>query len=426
MAHCTQCGREAGSARRCTFCAAKSGDWLEQTLDNDFEIQAKIGQGGFAIVYRAVQRSLQRDVVIKFLRPELTQKPPLVERFRREAQLAAKLGHNHIASIFHIGQTEDGTPYFVMEYVNGTPLSRLLRQGGVKPKRAARILRQIAGALDFAHQHAIIHRDLKPDNVMVITRGLEDQIKLLDFGIAKEEGAKNLTKTGELIGTPEYMSPEQCQGERITKASDIYSLGVVAFELLSGRPPFQGSAMGLLLLHTTQEPPTLAEVVGKPFPNTVEGCIAKALSKHPAHRYQSASELAVALLTAIDMAGPEAIPEALVRQRLPEPNTSERQEAAHQQDTLPFSVEEPGPPTAPSLPKAQKDTIVTPAPRPQETNERPQTGRNPPKPPAPLPKPQSPTAPAEEPEESPLLRHLTVLLLGLAIGLLFLLLYLRK
>jgi serine/threonine protein kinase len=282
--------------------------WIGQTLDDDFLIEDKIGQGGFAIVFRARQLSLNRHVVVKILRQELCHEELLVARFKRESHVAARLTHPNIASIFHTGNTPQGPPFFVMELIPGLPLSKVLKQGPLAPKRAAKILRQVAEALDVAHQQGITHRDLKPDNMMVTQRPNGEHIKLLDFGIAREEGGKNLTRTGELIGTPEYMSPEQSEGHRITKASDIYSLGVMAFEMLARRTPFHGPPVKVLFQHVGTPAPTLAEVVKKPFPKPIEDCIAKALAKHPAHRHKTASEFAIQLMNAIEVAGEAAIP----------------------------------------------------------------------------------------------------------------------
>jgi serine/threonine protein kinase len=284
-------------------------EWIGKILDDDFLIEAKIGQGGFALVFRATQRSLRRDVVVKILRAELVSEETVVARFRREPHLAAKLLHPNIATIYHTGVTPEGIPFFVMELVKGLPLSKVLKRDHIAPKRAAKILRQIAAALDSAHEQGITHRDLKPDNIMITSNSSgEDHVKLLDFGIAREEGGKSLTKTGELIGTPEYMSPEQSQGERITKASDIYSMGIVAFELLTRRVPFSGPIVMILLQHITKAPPTLSDIVKKQFPKPIEDRIAKAIAKHPSHRYSTASEFAIALYSAIEMAGEVAIP----------------------------------------------------------------------------------------------------------------------
>jgi eukaryotic-like serine/threonine-protein kinase len=284
-------------------------EWIGKILDDDFLIEAKIGQGGFALVFRATQRSLRRDVVVKILRTELVSEETVVARFRREPHLAAKLLHPNIATIYHTGVTREGIPFFVMELVKGLPLSTVLKRDHISPKRAAKILRQIAAALDSAHEQGITHRDLKPDNIMITSNSSgEDHVKLLDFGIAREEGGKSLTKTGELIGTPEYMSPEQSQGERITKTSDIYSMGIVAFELLTRRVPFSGPIVMILFQHISKAPPTLSDIVKKQFPKPIEDRIAKAIAKHPSHRYSTASEFAIALYRAIEAAGEAAIP----------------------------------------------------------------------------------------------------------------------
>ena len=409
-------------------------EWIGKTLDDDFLIEAKIGQGGFALVFRAKQLSLRRDVVIKLLRPELVPEEAVVERFRRESHLAAKLLHPNIATMYRTGVTPEGIPFFVMELIDGLPLSRVLKRGQVAPKRAAKILRQVAEALDTAHEQGITHRDLKPDNIMIISSSSgEDQVKLLDFGIAREEGGKNLTKTGELIGTPEYMSPEQSQGERIGKASDIYSMGIVAFELLTRRVPFSGPTVMILFQHVSKVPPKLSEIVRKQFPRPIEDCIAKAIAKHPSHRYSTASEFAIALYSAIDVAGEAAIPIPEFVQRLAPDAKTQTTPTPEFSATLQMTEEAPAtlqlpqePPQGQTIREAkQPEHKADPQPK---SNPQPIENATPQKKPTPQAQPISKT---KKPPEAPydgeaFARYTAFLIMGLALVVLLALLYSKR
>ena len=327
MLQCPRCAQatltEAGVCTSCGYAESKPipvvantgrDPFLYRTVGKDFYIRSPLGEGGFAKVYIADQTSLQRRAVVKILRMELAQNAQIVERFRQEAHLAARLSHPGIAKIFAIGEIEEEKlPFFAMEYIAGRPLSKIVKaEGGIELKRAARLLCLIAEAIDHAHDNGVVHRDLKPENVMVTSRnpmpndppGAHENIKILDFGIAKDEDNQKdtgMTKSGEVLGTPYYMSPEQSNGEPVTRSTDLYSIGVMAFEMLTGRVPFDGPSAGAILLqHMSSPPPRLEDFGHKRYPAALEGALARALAKHPAQRHSSAKEFAAAVAHAVD------------------------------------------------------------------------------------------------------------------------------
>jgi len=248
-----------------------------------------------AVVYRAYQPSLNRQVAIKVLPPQLAFDREFVERFIREAQAAAGLRHPGIVVIYDVSQ-QDGLYYIAMEYLEGQTLDQLIRRNGpLPPDRAARIIQQIAGALEYAHQKGFIHRDVKPANIFV---GQNDQVTLTDFGIAKAAGETRLTRTGMLVGTPEYMSPEQAEGKPIDHRTDVYSLGVVLYELLTGRVPFRTDTPLSTLLQHAKNPPPSPRTLVPTLSREVERVVLKALSKDPNKRYQTSGALGEALVAA--------------------------------------------------------------------------------------------------------------------------------
>ena len=247
-----------------------------------------------AEVYRARDRLLDRPVALKILFPELSVDRSFVERFRREAQAAANLSHPNIVPVFDWG--EDGGTYFiVMEFVDGRPLSSILRTAGpLHPDRAAEIAADVAGALSYAHRHGVVHRDVKPGNVLITEEGT---IKVTDFGIARAVNTEeSLTQTGAVMGTATYFSPEQAEGMGVDARSDIYSLGVVLFEMVTGRPPFLGDTpVAVASKHVREHPPRPREV-NPGIPPDLEAIILKCMAKAPEHRYQSGDELRLDLL----------------------------------------------------------------------------------------------------------------------------------
>ena len=270
---------------------------LVGTSLGNYQILAEIGRGGMAVVYRAYQPSLNREVAIKVLPPQFTFDQQFVERFVREAQAAASLRHPHIVVIHDVAE-QNGLYYIVMELLHGRTLRQLIEQeGALPPDRAARIVEQVASALDYAHQRGFVHRDVKPDNIFVDD---EDRVTLTDFGIAKAAWGTQLTKTGMLIGTPEYMAPEQVQGEAVGPATDIYALGIVAYQMLTGRVPFEGTTPHAILYKQVHELPPPLGSVRSGLPPAVDSVLNAALAKEPRTRYASAGQFAQALTTTVD------------------------------------------------------------------------------------------------------------------------------
>ncbi len=274
------------------------GDPLIDTLvDDRFRIKDLIGTGGMGAVYRGTQLSVQREVAIKVLRPELVDREVMLERFFREAKLVSELSHPNIVRLVDFGQDEDlDLLYLVMELVEGTDLGDLLEKGRLETSLALEVIYQICGALTEPHARGIVHRDLKPENLvmMPISDGTL-QVKVLDFGIARTlESNTQLTKTGMICGTPSYMSPEQAQGDdELDGRSDLYALGVMLFEMLTGRPPFEGeTSLQVLMSHVQKPAPRIAEVTpaGK-IPNELSGLVAELMKKQPANRPTSAREV---------------------------------------------------------------------------------------------------------------------------------------
>jgi serine/threonine-protein kinase len=263
-------------------------------LSGRYELSHLVARGGMAEVYRAQDRQLERPVALKVLFPELSVDRSFVERFRREAQAAANLSHPNIVPVFDWG--EDGGTYFiVMEYVDGRPLSSILRTAGpLHPERAAEISADVATALAYAHRHGVVHRDVKPGNVLITEEGT---VKVTDFGIARAVNTEeSLTQTGAVMGTATYFSPEQAEGLSVDARSDIYSLGVVLFELVTGRPPFLGETpVAVASKHVREHPPTPREI-NPGIPPDLEAVIMKCMAKSPEHRYQSGDELRIDLL----------------------------------------------------------------------------------------------------------------------------------
>jgi serine/threonine-protein kinase len=259
-----------------------------------YEIVSELGRGGMGVVYKGFEPALNRFVAIKELSPSLAHDPDLVERFLREARSMAALNDPHIIQIYFIGQ-ENGQPFFVMEFVEGDSLSGLLkREGRLQPEVALKILHQTAQGLATAHDHGVIHRDIKPGNLMLGSRG---QVKIADFGIALATADlnKKLTSTGEFVGTPGYLSPEVCLGKPVDQRSDIFSLGIVLFEMLSGKTPFSDeSPLGLMLEVVKADIPDVRELNDQ-VDSQAAAILAKMLAKDPTERFQNCHDLAAAL-----------------------------------------------------------------------------------------------------------------------------------
>lgn len=298
-----------------------------------YEIESEIGRGGMGVVYRAYEPALNRHVAIKELSPSLAHDPQLVERFLREARSMAALSDPHIIQIYYIG-TDEGTsqPFFAMEFVEGESLSTILkRDGKISVENTLRLLHQTAQGLATAHDAGVIHRDIKPGNLMISERG---QVKIADFGIAlaTKDVSKKLTTTGEFVGTPGYLSPEVCLGKPIDQRSDIFSLGIVMFEMLSGRTPFSDeSPLGLMLEVVKAEIPNIQELNGEVDAQTA-AILARMVAKEPEQRFQSCHDLVAALEAhpklvrtgTVKLARPAAVADAATVIGTPAPKSTAR------------------------------------------------------------------------------------------------------
>lgn len=266
-------------------------------LGGRYEIGEVVGYGGMAEVHRGRDLRLGRDVAVKLLRADLSRDESFLVRFRREAQNSASLNHPNIVAVFDTGE-EHGIPYMVMEYVNGRTLKEvLMAEGRFDPVTACEVVADTCSALDFSHKHHIIHRDVKPGNVMLSDT---NQVKVMDFGIARAlaSGQATMTQTSAVIGTAQYLSPEQARGETVDARSDVYAVGCVLYELLVGHPPFTGdNPVSVAYQHVREEARPPSEL-NPNVPATVDAVVMKALAKNPDHRYRSAGEMREDLIRA--------------------------------------------------------------------------------------------------------------------------------
>jgi serine/threonine-protein kinase len=300
--------------------------YIGRDLAGQFRILEKIGSGGMGAVYKAEQPEMRRYVAVKILHPRYLSRPDLVSRFRREARAMSHLSHPNTARVFLYGQLEDGACYFVMEYLAGRNLAQTVRaEGPMDVTRAVNIMVQVCGALEEAHRQGIVHRDLKPENVFLTTQGgIADYPKVLDFGLAKvteremRPGSLILTQEGMVFGTPEFMSPEQARGEKLDGRSDIYSLGVIMYELLTGKLPFDAAQpMEFIQKHIKEPPIPLAKrAPNREWPPGLWEALEKSLAKKPADRFQTANELAQALKNVLQ---PVSLPPPSVQPPAPSP-----------------------------------------------------------------------------------------------------------
>jgi serine/threonine-protein kinase len=258
-------------------------------IEERYEISHRLGAGGMGCVFLARDRLLSREVALKVLDERHAENPEFVERFRREAKAAASLSHPNIVSVYDAGE-DDETPYIAMEHVpGGTLKDRLQDRGALPPRVAAGVTFEVSNALAAAHEKGIVHRDIKPDNVLVTDQG---HAKVGDFGIARAATATAITKTDLILGSVRYLSPEQAKGEDVGPSSDLYSLGIVLYEMLTGRVPFdEENPIATAMKHVNEEP-TSPRKLDPTIPKALEAITLKLLKKNPKHRYQSATELA--------------------------------------------------------------------------------------------------------------------------------------
>ncbi|UQU64923.1 Stk1 family PASTA domain-containing Ser/Thr kinase [Couchioplanes caeruleus] len=272
-------------------------------LGGRYQVGELLGYGGMAEVHRGRDLRLGRDVAIKMLRSDLARDATFQERFRREAQNSAALNHPAIVAVYDTGEETspagEKQPFIVMEFVNGRTLKEVLAaEQRLQPRRALEIIADICAALEFSHRHGIIHRDIKPGNVMITQNG---QVKVMDFGIARAlaSGATTMTQTSAVIGTAQYLSPEQARGESVDARSDVYAAGCVLFELVVGHPPFVGDSPVSVAYQHVREDPKAPSDINRDVPPDVDAIVLKALAKNPLNRYQSAQEMRADALRAV-------------------------------------------------------------------------------------------------------------------------------
>ncbi|CPW20707.1 Probable serine/threonine-protein kinase PknB [Mycobacteroides abscessus] len=280
-----------------------------QHLSDRYELGEILGYGGMSEVHLARDLRLNRDVAIKVLRADLARDPSFYLRFRREAQNAAALNHPAIVAVYDTGEAETATgplPYIVMEYVDGITLRDIVKDDGPMPiRRAIEVIADSCQALNFSHQHGIIHRDVKPANIMISKTGA---VKVMDFGIARavSDAGNSVTQTAAVIGTAQYLSPEQARGETVDARSDVYSLGCVLYELLTGEPPFVGDSPVAVAYQHVREDPVAPSKHNPEIPPGLDSVVLKALSKNPDNRYQNAAEMRADLMRVYQGEQPEA------------------------------------------------------------------------------------------------------------------------
>jgi eukaryotic-like serine/threonine-protein kinase len=312
MRKCPKCGREFASNDRV---CPDDGSVLQDTvspeeqaigrvLDGKYRIDDFLTRGGMGSVYRGTHVLLNKPIAIKLIRPELVTSHDMVERFFREARAAAKLSHPYIVTVHDLGQDKDGTLYIIMELVDGKSLKQLIQsEGPWQPARAMRFVKGVASALSLAHRNGIVHRDLKPQNIMVYRDSDGNECpKILDFGIAKtlEPDKPGLTQTGMVLGTPHYMSAEQAKGGPADQRSDLYALGVILYEMLVGKVPFDDKSVpSILVKHLTEAPRPPSTLKGGISPE-LERLVLRCLEKDPSKRFQSADELSRSLTALVE------------------------------------------------------------------------------------------------------------------------------
>jgi len=308
---CPQCGNTYDAEQR--FCprdgstlrAPPGSDLVGSVVADRYLIIKRIGEGGMGQVYLAEHVKMKRKSAVKVMHQGMVHDQDAIQRFNREASNASSIQHPNVAAIYDFGETSDGLIYLAMEFIDGEPLTKIIeRQGALPAARAAEITRQCAEALEAAHEMGIVHRDLKPDNIMIARgRAGEDVVKIVDFGIAKAMTGEDqkVTKTGLAIGTPEYMSPEQLGGDQLDSRTDIYSLGLVAFNMFTGQLPFPAvTSREALIMRLTEKPRTLADIrQDVQWPEELQWVMDRALANHPGERYQHVNQFGRDLVKAV-------------------------------------------------------------------------------------------------------------------------------
>ncbi len=340
--------------------------FVGRVLDGKYELTGRIGEGGMGAVYRARRVHIGDEVAVKILHPRFVTDEAAVERFRREARAAAQLHHPNIVTIHDYGEARgaDDVAYIVMELVNGASLRELLKkEGRLDPARAVALMRDICAGVGAAHRRHIVHRDLKPDNIIALAPDEDrerETVRVVDFGIAKLRDLASdltLTQAGAVVGTPYYMSPEQCRGESLDSRADVYSLGAMLYEMLAGAPPFTAASVtGVIAKHLTETPPPLPEDLR--VPASLQNVIMRALAKDPSARQADASEFAREIASAIEVKADAAS------------GATENAQTTHSNQAN-IAV-----PTPPAFPAVSQPVAVTPSatsPAPQQQQTAPQT-----------------------------------------------------
>ena len=357
---CPQCGAEYELDQR--FCPKDgttlrlqnaTGDLVGAIVADRYHVLRKLGEGGMGQVYLAEHVKMGRQSALKVMNPAMVKDADAISRFNREAANASRINHPHVADVYDFGETADGIIYLAMEFVDGLALTKLLEQEGpLAPARVAAIVRQAADALAVAHDMGIVHRDLKPDNIMITRdRDGSDCVKIVDFGIAKaaDNAAQKVTKTGLVIGTPEYMSPEQLSGDKLDGRSDIYALALVTFNMLTGRLPFPADTVQeSMIMRLTEAPRKLAEM--RPdvtWSGEVQAVLDRALERDATKRFATASEFGRELAGALDgMSGGQRV------------ERYEQSASSLDQPTLPVTRVAPGRPGVSAAPGRRRYTTV--------------------------------------------------------------------
>lgn len=287
-----------------------------------YQIIERLGEGGMAVVYKAYQAQTDRQVALKILPPHYAADPNFVSRFEQEARILAKLNHAHILPLFDYGQV-DGLTYIVMPLVSSGTLADLMKSSPLPLEQILQIISQVGGALNYAHTKGLVHRDVKPDNILMDEEG---NCRLTDFGIAKfAQDSNRMTRTGVAVGTPAYMSPEQIRGEELDRRSDVYSLGVVLYEMATGRPPFEANTTAEVMVRHLHEPLPLPRTLNPKLPEAVEAVIVKSLAKRAEDRYATTQEMVQALQAAV-LAKPALTTLSAAPQPAPEPKKEAKPE----------------------------------------------------------------------------------------------------
>jgi serine/threonine-protein kinase len=351
--------------------AAPANDLVGQVVADRYHVVKKLGEGGMGQVYLAEHVKMGRRSAIKVMNPSMIHDPDAVARFNREASNASRITHPNVCAIYDFGETPDGLIYLAMEFIEGQPLTDLLERDGALPlPRAVSVFLQVADALQAAHDLGIVHRDLKPDNIM-LTRGKggQDVVKVVDFGIAKavggDQSGQKVTKTGLVVGTPEFMSPEQLSGDMVDGRSDLYSLALVFYRMLTGKLPFDATTLQeTMIKRLTDDPAKLAET--RPdltFPAGLQAVLDTALARTPPERYQSVAKFAADVAAVTGRPGSASVPET--RAPLDTEGKTQLLDTTGARSTGPttrISAKRPPPPPPPpppaAAPEAKKRSLI--------------------------------------------------------------------